>query len=202
MKSKLVAAVGLTVVLGLLPAACERTDETAEGEAVEQQAAVFEPTNPWPLFNDALGFVLYYDRDFWECSHATLADDGSGAVVMSSKEHREMLRVVVAGVPEGVPLPASVAQELETLTAQFPRFERLGEERVIVAGVEGRRLDYTFLEGEKMMRVSEYHFYAGGRYFILGLAAEEPRWEAFEPRVLAIAASFHVTEPKTEPAAW
>jgi hypothetical protein len=201
MRNKLVAAVGLALVLGLLQAACERAGGPEE-DVVEQATAVFEPTNPWPLFNDALGFVLYYDRDFWECSRATVSPDGSGAVVMSSKEHREMLRVVVTGVPEGILLPASVAQQEETLTAELPRFKRLGEERVLVAGVEGRRLDYTFLEGEKLMRVSEYHFYAGGRYFVLGLAAEELQWEAFEPRVLAIAASFHVTEPKTEPTAW
>jgi len=201
MRNKLAAAVGLAVVLGLFPTACERAGEPVE-DVVEQATVVFEPTNPWPLFNDALGFVLYYDRDFWERANASESPDGWGTVVMGSKEHREMLRVVVEGVPEGVPLPASVTRQVETLTAELPRFERLGEERVLIAGVEGRRLDYTFLEDKVTMRVSEYHSYAGGRYFILGLAAEEPRWEAFAPRVLAVAASFRVTEPKTEPEVW
>ena len=201
MRNKLVAAVGLTVVLGLLPAACERTDEPIE-DVVERTTAVYEPPNPWPLFNDTLGFVLYYDRDFWERAFATDSPEGAGTVVMSSKEHREVLRVAVERVPEGVPLPARVAEQVENLTGELPRFERLAGERVLIAGVEGRRLDYTFLEGEKTMRVSEYHFYSGDRYFVLGLAAEEPRWEAFAPQALAVAASFRVTEPKTEPDVW
>ncbi|HUT98796.1 MAG TPA: hypothetical protein VM054_06950 [bacterium] len=201
MRCRLLVTVGLALVLGLLPAACERAGEPVE-DVVERTTAVFEPPNPWPLFNDTLGFVLYYDRDFWERAHATDSPDGSGTVVMGSKEHREVLRVVVEAVPEGVLLPARVAEQVETLTAELPRFERLGEERVLIAGVEGRRLDYTFLEGEKTMRVSEYHFYADGRYFILGLAAEEPRWEAFAPRALAIAANFRVTEPESDPDVW
>ncbi|OGD71521.1 MAG: hypothetical protein A2Y64_03530 [Candidatus Coatesbacteria bacterium RBG_13_66_14] len=188
-------------MLGLIPVACERAGEPVE-DVVERTAVVFEPTNPWPLFNDTLGFVLYYDRDFWERAHATESPDGVGTVVMGSKEHREVLRVVVETMPDGVPLPARVAEQVEMLTAELPRFERLGEERVLIAGLEGRRLDYTFLEGETTMRVSEYHFYADDRYFVLGLGTEEPRWEAFEPRALAIAAGFRVTEPKTEPLEW
>jgi hypothetical protein len=194
-------AVGLAVVLGLLPAACERTDEPTE-DVVERTTAVYEPPNPWPLFNDTLGFVLYYDRDFWERAFAKDTPDGLGTVVMSSKERHEVLRVAVEGVPEGVPLPARVAEQVDKLTGELPRFERLAEERVLIAGVEGRRLDYTFLEGEVTMRVSEYHFYAGDRYFTLGLGTEEPRWEAFAPQALAVAASFRVTEPKTEPDVW
>jgi hypothetical protein len=197
-----VVTVGLALLLGLLPAACERAGEPEEGEAVERATAVYEPRNPWPLFNDTLGFVLYYDRDFWERAFAERSPDGLGTVTMSSKDHREVLRVEVTGMPEGVPLPASVAEEVETLTAELPRFERLGEERVLVAGMEGRRLDYTFLGGETAMRVSEYHFYAGDRYFVLGLMAEEARWGGFAPRALAIAASFRVTEPKTAPLEW
>ncbi|MCX7021593.1 MAG: hypothetical protein NTW26_04830 [bacterium] len=198
---RLGVTVGLALVLGLLPAACERAGEPVE-DVVERTTAAFEPANPWPLFNDTLGFVLYYDRDFWDRAHATETPDGLGVVVMSSKQQHEVLRVVVTAVPEGVLLPASVAKQVETLTAELPRFERLGEERVLIAGVEGRRLDYTFLEDKVTMRVSEYHFYADGRYFILGLAAEEPRWEAFAPQALAIATGFRVIEPKTAPQKW
>jgi hypothetical protein len=201
MRHKLTVTVGLALVLGLVPVACERAGEPTEN-VVEQTAVAYEPHNPWPLFDDALGFVLYYDRDFWERAFATKSESGPGMVAMSSKEHREVLHVEVDRVPEGVALPARVAQQEDKLAAELPRFERLAEERIVIAGVEGRRLDYTFLEGEKPMRVSEYHFYAGDRYFVLGLGTEESRWEAFEPRVLAIAASFRVTEPKTAPREW
>jgi hypothetical protein len=73
---------------------------------------------------------------------------------------------------------------------------------VLIAGVEGRRLDYTFLEEQVPRRTSEYHFYVDGRYFILALGAEENRWAAFEPRALAIAAGFRATEPELEPDVW
>ena len=187
--------------LALFLSTCEGIDGEVE-EIVEEAVASFEPSNPWPLFHDTIGFVLYYDRDFWERAHAKHLPDGLRAVVMHSKSRHEVLRIVVEDVPEGVPLPAHLVEHVEVLTGELPRFERLAEERVVIAGVEGRRLDYTFLDGEVSMRMGEYHFYTGERYFILVLGAEENRWESFEPRVLAIAAGFRVTEPKLEPDVW
>ncbi len=201
MRYRLPFPVWLLPALALFLFACEETGGEVE-EVVGEAVASFEPSNPWPLFHDAIGFVLYYDRDFWERANTKHLPDGFRAVAMHSKNRHEVLRIVVEDVPEDVPLPAHMVEHIELLTGELPRFERLAEERVVIAGVEGRRLDYTFLEGEVTWRMSEYHFYVDDRYFILVLGAEENRWESFEPRSLAIAAGFRATEPRLEPAVW
>lgn len=185
-----------------LVSSCESGEVIEEAIEVEMVAASVEPSNPWPLFHDTIGFSLYYDRDFWERANAEHLPDGLGAVVMHSRSRREVLRIVVRDRPEETPLPARLVEHARDLTSELPRFERLGEEDVVVSGLQGRRLDYTFLSGMLTWRMSECHIYADDRYFILILGAEEDRWGVFEPRVRAITASFHVTYPRAGARRW